>query len=72
MKTLEEVKCTPSPISGTHGQPTDQIGDEFPLDSTPIILDFKMNSLPSWTVLVEREKISPSVPTPQILEATHL
>ena len=68
MKTLEEVKC----ISlATHSQPTSQIGDEFPLDSTPIILDFKMNSLPSWTMLVEREKISPLVSTPYVLEATH-
>ena len=47
MKTLEEVKCTSLAVSGTHSQPRGQIGDEFPLDSTPIILDFKMNSLPS-------------------------
>lgn len=71
MKTLEEVKCTSLAIAGTHSQPRGQIGDRFPLDSTPIILGLKMNSLPSWTMFVEREKISPLVSTPYILEATH-
>ena len=68
---MEGVKCTSLAIAGTHSQPRGQIGDGFPLDSTPIILGLKMNSLPSWTMLMERENISPLVSTTYILEATH-
>lgn len=38
---VEEVKIAPLPKSESHSQLTDQIWEEFPLDSRPIILDLK-------------------------------